>query len=132
MTPRDRKYAVSAGMAVLLGVLAGFYMIGSPVRQRDVEADRRRSESLQSISAMLHDQSQVALPDSLAALTARSDPVTGEPYEYRKIDENRYELCATFATDTRAEAGRGPGLRSFRAHSAGRWCYDLDRRNPAY
>jgi hypothetical protein len=49
------------------------------------------------------------------------DPETGAPYEYRRVDGNRYELCATFT---------GDGGEGFWRHSAGRHCYSFDLLKP--
>ena len=52
------------------------------------------------------------------------DPDTGVAYEYRVVDENHYELCATFAR--RREADRDV----FWNHPAGRHCFTFDVRDP--
>jgi hypothetical protein len=126
MTQRDRKYAVAAAIAVLFGIGIGFYMLGSPGRQREIEADRRRVEALQAIANGIHARSDTPLPDTLQLSNLRRDPVTQAPYEYQKLDENRYLLCATFSTDNRADASQP--YQQFWLHAAGRQCYNLDRR----
>jgi len=61
-------------------------------------------------------------PASLAdvALTS-SDPFTAQPYEYRRLDGEHYQVCAEF----RAPSPRASGLALFWAHPAGRKCFDI-------
>lgn len=126
MTQRDRKYAVGAAIAVLFGIGIGFYMLGSPGRQREIEADLRRVEALQAIANGIHARPDTPLPDALQFPNLRRDPVTQAPYEYHKLDENRYQLCAVFTGDTTSDATQP--YQQFWLHRAGRHCYNLDRR----
>ena len=127
MMQRDREYAVAATIAVLFGIGMGFYMLGSPGRQREIEADRRRVEALQVIANGIHARPDTPLPDTLQYPNVRRDPVTQTPYEYHKVDENRYQLCATFTSDNRSDTTQQP-YQQFWLHTAGRHCYNLDRR----
>ena len=126
MRQRDRKYAVVATIAVLFGIATGFYMLGSPGRQREIEADRRRVEALQAIANGIHARPDTPLSDTLQFPNLRRDPVTQAAYEYHQLDANRYQLCAAFATDNRTDTTRP--YQQFWLHGAGRHCYDLDRR----
>ncbi|HXM07132.1 MAG TPA: hypothetical protein VN936_06700 [Candidatus Acidoferrum sp.] len=56
-----------------------------------------------------------------------SDPATGTPYEYRRIDANIYRLCATFALAYRSMR---PADRSWK-HPSGRTCFEFDVRKKA-
>lgn len=88
-------------------------------------------EDLRTLDAAVqafHDR-EGRLPDSLGAFTGQvpentRDPVDGEPYEYRRLEGRRYELCARF---THPGPGRRGGLwqgnqASWR-HAAGRQCF---------
>jgi len=71
------------------------------------------------------------LPATLAELTPSSpvslkDPVTHAPYEYHPKSGTTYELCATFATASRADEGTYPPRTAFWNHPKGRHCYQLD------
>jgi hypothetical protein len=114
---RPRNFAAAAAALVLTGLIGGFSMLGPPSVQRQLEADRRRVEHLREIAGML--QGRPELPQTLSELPAtRADPVSGQPYEYRKISDTRYELCAVFqSADDRAR---------FWSHGAGRRCFALD------
>jgi hypothetical protein len=126
-----------AAVAVALTAVLGLWMSGSPGMARADALDQRRAQDLQTIrQAVLHHQATFgALPDSLGALRdygpgahvpALRDPVSETPYEYRRLDERRYELCATFerATDTETARTRSP-YGDFWRHPAGRACFTL-------
>lgn len=87
--------------------------------------DAVRFEDLQAIVAQVQDMYQAGgkLPASLEEIekTAKgrlsvADPETFEVYEYRVLDEKRYEVCASFE---RASSG-GPS-----EHGVGRSCFQV-------
>lgn len=51
------------------------------------------------------------------------DPGTMEVYEYRPLDDRRFELCAAFERET----GQSPAAfaAGFWSHGAGRRCFQL-------
>ena len=54
------------------------------------------------------------------------DPVSLEPFAYRAIDKDRFEICAVFETDTRSEERvryYDYGGRNFSRHGKGRTCF---------
>lgn len=125
MHSRDRVYASISTLAVLAGIAAGFVMLGSPGNQRNIEADRRRVQDLQSIARSLHSRKDAGRPSSLADAGLRqTDPVTRSAYEYRRIEGTKYELCANFATDTLNSNDVYP--IQFWRHNSGRHCFTLD------
>jgi hypothetical protein len=110
---RGIVYAVLAGIAVV--VLAGFFMAGSPFRQRLARFDMQKVNDLQNIQSQVvtYWQHKDALPKSLAELrddiagyAAPEDPQSGEAYEYRTTGELAFELCAAFNLPSE-ERGRG-------------------------
>lgn len=124
---RDRAFLFGSCAAAAVGLIIGFWLLGSPAHQREIGADRRRVEDLRAIARELHLRGGT-LPPSLADIRAdRADPVTGAEYEYRPINETRYELCATFREPTQREMFDAPFWR----HGAGRQCYALDTTRPA-
>ena len=69
------------------------------------------------------------LPEDLKTFTRMpgyaaetTDPVSQTPYEYRVTADNRYELCATFETESAAR------LDYFWAHGPGRQCFEFEAR----
>jgi hypothetical protein len=121
---RNQVFAGMATAAVLAGLALGFHEAGSPRDQRLANADAARINDLTAISGAVTRYLNVygKLPQSLAQLRGSfrlSDPENRTAYEYRPLDEHRFELCATFSTDNRSEA-RPPRER---VHGAGRQCF---------
>lgn len=134
--PADRLAFIAATVAVVATSIGGFLVLGSPNRQRQLQADRSRLQDLHAIARQLHDRFETAnrgeKPFSLPETLRRDwrDPLTGEPYEYRPLDDERYQLCAEFALPT-PEPVRNRDR--FWQHPAGRHCFDLDAtENPTF
>ena len=130
----ERIAAAVACSLVAAGVIAGFWLIGSPQNLRTQALDRRRAEDLRAVVGALEERyrgSRVAwsplparLPDRLHALRpdgsdATRDPVTGQRYGYIRESAGTYQLCATFA---RADDALDAGFLSI-PHPAGRACF---------
>jgi hypothetical protein len=122
---------VLAVVVVVLIVVAAFVMLGSPSHQRALALDLRRAQDLSDIARELHEQYGAApLPAQLTA--PERDPISGHPYEYRRLSPRDYLLCAHFdLPDTSTD--RPSYASDFWHHAAGRVCYRLDaRRGPPY
>jgi hypothetical protein len=125
---RNQVFAGVATVAVLLGLTFGFHQAGSPGVQRLANADAARIEDLTTISGAVgrYFTAYGRLPRSIAELSAGgsvlrlSDPDTKTTYEYRPLDERRFELCAVFSTDSTTEPRPSPRGR---VHGAGRQCF---------
>jgi hypothetical protein len=119
--------AVAAAAIVVIAALRSWPpMIVGPT------ADRQRLDDLQRLSHAIaafraeHDvlpASLARLPSPPAAPVRISDPVTGQPYDYRPLGALAYELCARF------DAVSSPAERDFWWHDAGRHCYALETRS---
>ncbi len=122
---RSQKYLL-AGLAIAMAVIAvvSLWVLGSPSATRERNQDRQRVADLRSIEGLVwnyileHEQ----LPSTLDALrrgnqwmTIPTDPQTDDSYEYRRLNEERYELCATFTGEDRGptEWAHGPGRQCF-------------------
>lgn len=124
---RNRFFAAAAIAAVLFALALGFHQAGSPHIQRLAHADEARLNDLNVISRLVSDHYALfhKLPQSLTELGGSApalrlnDPVTRIAYEYRPLDERRFELCAVFSTENRTEGLRPPS----RVHAAGRQCF---------
>lgn len=130
--------------AVLVAVGAGLWVNGSPAEQRERRIDLRRIDDLRGLDLAVQrfHSRESRLPETLDELVARladappearQDPVDGQAYGYRPLDERRFELCARFA---HPGSGRGPGqvpggTRPWR-HPAGRHCFirEIEPRDP--
>lgn len=127
-------------------IVAGFFIVGSPMKARDIRLDVQRVSDLQSIQGQVvtYYQQTGELPNSLATLadplsyyTVPVDPLTEESYAYRMTDALSFTLCATFAREGEDMRGRGgfardiampypgPGVMSENwEHGAGETCFD--------
>lgn len=117
-TTRDTGKAVLgvATAVVVVALVAGFAMMGSPAQQREVAIDRHRVSDLRRIESAVERwyRERGTLPATLAQLRGQpgldlpgEDPVTGVPYVYRAYPGGLYELCARFATDSADAGGEG-------------------------
>lgn len=99
---------------VTIGVVAGFFVVGSPASQRLIRLDDRRVSDLQTLQSQIINywQAKEKLPSDLSELkndisgfVPPVDPQTGNSYEYKKVSESpiTFELCAVF--DLSAQAG---------------------------
>lgn len=142
--------AVAASVVVAALVIAGLFAVGSPATARKFRADQRRVEQLQRLHDALRNHliDQTDLPHSLDDLNPaywenygqpvdpRRDPVTGEAFDYGRLSDREYEVCANFETssDDRRNVDRpfraepfpfdGGGGEGFFEYEPGRNCFD--------
>lgn len=121
-----------AGVAVAAAVVAALLVMGSPQQQRQIRLDIVRADNLAVLQIAVRDywREHQRLPESLAELAARpgvrlplDDPGGHPPYRYRVVDAGRFELCATFATDTASKRGQGYRVRRDWPHGSGEHCF---------
>ena len=128
------KTIVAAAMTVVVvSIIAGVILVGSPAEGRLQRLDSARIEDLRGImvamdSFWVHNE---RLPASLEVLGAdprvqvkTHDPGSAEPYDYALLDEDTYELCATFDRELPAPARRTAA--EFWSHGVGRKCFELN------
>lgn len=91
-------------LVILVSIVVGFMVIGSPASQRNKRQDSQRVVDLQNIQWQLVNywQQKSTLPDNLSSLSdsisgwqAPTDP-EGRAYTYKKTGAMSFELCATF------------------------------------
>ncbi|HEY9687967.1 MAG TPA: hypothetical protein V6C52_13410 [Coleofasciculaceae cyanobacterium] len=132
-----------ACVVIVISVMSGLLMTGGPFAQRAQRMDEHRTRDLSEIQRLLAEYYQMhqALPDSLDALSgdalagpelenSRRDPVSGNPYTYRKINMDTFELCATFETDTtrdRHHPYESPYGDAMDIHPIGYYCFPLKK-----
>lgn len=141
---KPKKVAIIVAVAIVVSIIFGFSLFGSPAHQRDLRFDEQRVGDLQSIqySVVNYWQQKRQLPaklDELAALSYGNpkDPDTGTQYEYSVTGDLSFTLCATFKTvlsqekaSGRAGGGAYPTMTGVAtvpqnwAHEAARTCYD--------
>lgn len=127
--------------AVVIAVVAGLIIAGSPNAERMRRADQERVGDLQAITYSIdaYWNQNGTLPSSLSEL-ARSpdvyiqritDPETGAPYRYVPGDAGAYQVCATFETDSDSGPDRTvmPQPEGFWTHGVGERCFALEARD---
>jgi hypothetical protein len=122
---------------VVAAVVTGFLVLGTPGDARKETFDQKRIEDLSNLRNMIRGYDVRAerdtLPETLDLVqqtafwkTYGRDPETGEPYGYRKLAPDRFELCATFSTVV-TESDLDEYQQGW-AHPAGRACFQFALR----
>ncbi len=118
---------------VVIAVIAGIVVIGSPAEGRFQALDTGRIADLQGIMEASDDYwaRNERLPASLEELArdARTDvntidPGTALPYDYRVLGEDTYQLCASFDRPSQNPPSRSAA--DFWRHGAGQQCFELE------
>jgi hypothetical protein len=125
-----RRILPYVAIAVVVGGLIwAFVTIGTPGHARLATLDRIRLSNLYEIALAMHDgfSTSNGLPASLPSDHFASDPESGAPYEYRRIDRNAYRLCAKFALSYHAARPANRGWN----HPSGHTCFEFDVRKRA-
>ena len=107
-----KKMKIAVGIVsaiVLIAIVSGVVIIGSPATQRAKMLDATRVNDLSTIqNQIVYSQWQTkgtvpanldALKDPISGYTLPSDPETKASYEYKMLSKNSFELCATFKTE---------------------------------
>lgn len=140
--PFKRKYfVIPVSAAVLIAVVTGFFIIGSPTTERLKRIDQQKISDLQNIQSqiIIYWQGKQKLPDNLSAL---EDSISGfkiptdtqnkKQYEYAKKGDTFFELCADFnlsGADTDTYGGPASmyappkGVENWQ-HEKGKACFD--------
>ena len=123
-------------IAVVSGVITGFWLLGSPALQRKLKADEQRLQNLHRIARDLHQEAvdnnleeTFMLPQSLPEEDYTVDPISGEPYKYQVINTTIYQLCAEFGTDSDRINQTETSYQKFDEfwqHPQGTHCFELD------
>lgn len=106
VSTKSRKiYSIVLAVIILIFIIVGFSVFGSPRAQKLIRYDMERVTDLQNIQRQVINywQSEGFLPQSLEDMTIKAtyidipkDPETEEPYDYRISGDMTFELCATF------------------------------------
>jgi len=99
-------YKYYIGMAIigaifLAAILGIFFESGGPLKAKAQKLDQERSKDISSLRSSIKSyyRSNGTLPTSLSLVNSQSkqDPETEQNYDYNKISETSYSLCATFS-----------------------------------
>ncbi len=136
LIPRIYVYAL-LGLGLLV-TITGLSVTASPATAKKMRQDAIRIEHLRSIKiavdayGQLHNRTLPAqLSNNIADfnfVTFPTDPVTNQPYEYRRGDAGgAYELCATFEASSlpvpNTRGIMGPYDEGYWKHAVGRTCF---------
>lgn len=130
----NKAYAYGSTAAVVIVIITGLILSGSPKEQRKVRLDEQRISDLRNLSYYIenHVQEHQALPLSLEVLVdgrnveqLPRDPVSNMQYMYSQVNETKYRLCAEFDSPSERE-----DFESFWYHDAGYYCFQLDHTLP--
>ena len=126
---RNRLAATLSSGIVLVSLLAGLVILGSPSQERARRIDEQRLADLQQLSRAINAYFSAVerLPNRLEEIidgrrvsNIPVDPESAEAYPYQVLGTERYRLCATFTRDAEDEY-----QGDFWMHSAGRQCFDF-------
>ena len=137
-----RAFAAASALGVVATFAIGLLLAGTPGVQRQYQADQKRVQALRTIAYAIEAQSRLVkpgertLPASLNSLiangrlqqTAIRDPESNKLYDYRALDETRYQLCARF--NQPAENDARIVASGFWQHGSGQACFVLDATKP--
>ena len=126
---RPQLLAGLLALVVVVAVVAGIVVVGSPAEQRTQRLDERRIGDLASIAqaADLYWSRHAQLPTSLNELTSEpgtrlrtNDPETNAAYEYRRLDASFFEVCAQFQRPSQQDS---VAVDRYWLHGTGRQCF---------
>ena len=128
---RNVVAVIAATIAVVGALCLGFYVLGSP--RTEIRSDLRRTQLLANLAREINNtwsSSQRVLPSNLEkfAEAEKQDPMTGEPFVYKTLSGNKYELCATFAMDSKDMPRNDPSVGW--KHAKGDYCFQVDPLQP--
>jgi len=129
-------WRIIAGVIVIGSIIWGFAVLGSPRTQRLIKYDEQKVTALQGINSQINNfyRNKGFLPKNMEEITSNdsyyvsqtNDPQTQEPYEYEKVSDTTYNLCAEF----NKESDEKEDKTSYRydyygdwTHSDGRHCF---------
>jgi hypothetical protein len=141
---RARMVNWAVGALVVIAIIAGFFIIGTPQQIRAQKQDAIRVQDLQNIQWQVVNywQQKESLPatleelnDPLSGWSLPKDPQTGADYTYTRQSPLDFTLCATFAQANDAAMNTGKSIampamisgsptQDSWAHAAGDVCFD--------
>jgi hypothetical protein len=121
---------ICLSIVVSAAVAGGFWVLGGPSQERERRMDDKRIEQLAAIGRAVdvYWSQHGKLPTGLSEVEREGgttrDPDTMQPYEYKQLSPEKYELCATF----QQSRARRENWGDFWNHGAGRSCFVLEAR----
>lgn len=116
---KARMVGWGVGALVLLTIISGFFIMGTPGQIRLYRFDDQKVQDLTNIQYQIvnYYQQKSKLPASLAEVadplsgnSIPTDPQTGEAYTYKVKAPLTFELCATFNAETQQNSQYGKSI----------------------
>ncbi|MBI5139512.1 hypothetical protein HZA26_02795 [Candidatus Nomurabacteria bacterium] len=136
LTSKNRNtYRIVACLVILLSIVWGFSVLGSPRTQRLYKYDEQKVNDLMNINNEINNFYSIngKLPTDLFELSENyylplNDGQTDKPYEYLKKENTKYTLCAEFNRDSAQidEDRFSETAYPYHTwvHKAGKYCFD--------
>lgn len=136
---KAQQVGLGAGLVVLVAIVSGFFIMGTPGEMRLMRFDGQKVNDLENIQWQIVNywQQKESLPASLEELNdplsgymLPVDPQTGESYTYTRNSALDFALCATFNLESdernpEAMPSRAYGsMESNWQHGVGEVCFD--------
>jgi len=139
-TPKILAFIVAG--VVVISIVLGFFIVGTPADQRERRFDDQRLNDLQVLQSQIVDYwtkkdslppSLNSLEDNITGFIVPVDPGSKEMYEYKIIDSLSFELCAVFSRSSEGSGLVGQNMKEYGSpynlfqqnwdHEAGRYCW---------
>lgn len=135
----NKKIFWTATVLIILSIITGFYVMGSPATQRKMRFDETKIYDLQSIQSQIINywQQKEKIPstladlnDSISGFITPKDPETTSDYGYEIISATAFKLCANFNLDgenrlnENAPYPAGSNLKENWDYKKGYYCFD--------
>ncbi len=122
--------SIAVFVLTIISVLYVFTLFSTPAKSSERDGDELRVQRLRKVQrsvddyAALHNKLPSELEDAVDGKASDSikDPETEKEFEYTRISENMYKLCAEFKTDS---SDNGYELYEEFRHSEGRECFSF-------
>ncbi len=136
---KARYFAIVVSVIVLVGIVGGFIISGSPMRERLIRFDAQKANDLQNIQSNIINywQRKEVLPgnlndlqDNISGYKNPVDPQTNSQYEYSVKGNTSFELCANFNLPNQDSQGKATmsippyGYDQNWTHGAGKVCFE--------
>jgi len=135
----SRIFKISVVLFVIGIIAIGLYFVGSPQQARMKKFDKQKISDLQRLSHFIdgYYRENEKLPDKLEELKQNkpnlniTDPQTNKEYQYEKIENGKYKLCAEFnnsQTDVKRYYPTPRGGEKWN-YQQGESCFELKARD---
>ncbi len=129
---RRKFWAIVSGIVILVFIIIGFSVIGSPQTQRLMRHDDQKVADLQNLQWQVINYWQMngTIPETMPNIAI--DQQSKKPYEYKKTGAMNFELCAEFNKENKMQNGslaEGPYYKGGMSpndnwdHATGRNCF---------